>query len=115
MNTQSADGRVSAASLTEADQATEVVIGTFTIHSIAVNVLFDSSATCSFLAKSKVEELNLEIFETISYTVVVPFGKLYSCDRLYKYVPLMIGNVVYPSTLYMLDMEGLEVILGMAW
>ena len=81
INAQPVGGRVSAVSAREADQATDVVIGTFTIHSVAVNVLFDSGATCSFLAKSKVEELNLGTFEKVSYTVAVPSGKLYNCDR----------------------------------
>ena len=79
MNGQPAGGQVSAVSLREADQATEVVTGTFTMHSIVVNVLFDLGATCSFLAKSKVEELNLETFETVSYIVPNPSGKLYNC------------------------------------
>ena len=47
--------------------------------------------------------------------MVVPWGKLYNCDRLYKEVPLRIGKVVFPSNLYVLDMERLEVILGMDW
>ncbi|XP_057543813.1 uncharacterized protein LOC130823196 [Amaranthus tricolor] len=82
MNAQPANGRVSAVSARETDQATDVV-----------------TATCSFLANSKVEELNLGTFEKVSCTVAVPSGKLYSCDRLYKDVPLKIGKVVFPSDL----------------
>ena len=113
MNSQPAGRRVSAVNSRKAGQATDVVTDMFTIHSIAVNVLFDSCATCSFLEKSKVEILNLESFEKVSYTVVVPSGKLYSCDRLYKDVPLKIGRVVFPCNLYVLDMEGIEVVFGM--
>ncbi|XP_057540648.1 uncharacterized protein LOC130818494 [Amaranthus tricolor] len=40
--------------------------------------------------------------------VAVLSGKLYNCNRLYKEVPLRIGKVVFPSNLYVLDMEGLE-------
>ena len=115
MKTQPDGGRVFAVSSREADQATDLFTSTFTIHSIVVNVLFDSGATCSFLAKSKVEELILEIFKKVSYTVAVPSGKLYSFNRLYKDVPLKIGRVVFSSNLYVLDMEGLEVILKMDW
>ncbi|XP_057532976.1 uncharacterized protein LOC130810869 [Amaranthus tricolor] len=115
INTQPVGGRVSAVSAKEADQATDVVTGTFTIHSVAVNLLFDSGATCSFLAKSKVEELNLGTFEKVSYTMIVPSRKFYNCDRLYKEVPLRIGKVIFPSNMYVLEMEGLEVILGMDW
>ncbi|XP_057535244.1 uncharacterized protein LOC130813428 [Amaranthus tricolor] len=81
----------------------------------AVNVLFDSGATCSFLAKSRVEKLNLGTFEEVSYTVSVPSGMLYNCNRLYKEVPLRIGKVIIPSNLYVLEMKGLEVLLGMDW
>ena len=92
-----------------------MVTGTFTFHSIAVNLLFDNGATCSFLAKSRIEELNFETFERVSYTMAVPSGKLYRCDRLYKGVPLKIGRVIFPSDLFVLDIEGLDVILGMDW
>ena len=92
-----------------------MVTSTFIIHSIAVNVLFDSGATCSFIAKSRVEELNLETFKRVPYTVAIPSGKFYRCDRLYKGVPLKIGRVIFPSDLFVLDIEGLDVILGMDW
>ena len=59
--------------------------------------------------------MNLRTFEKVSYIVAVPSGRLYNCDRLYKEVPLRIGKVIFPSDLYVLDMEGLEVILGMDW
>ena len=91
-------GRVSAVSAREANQATDVVTGTFTIYSIAVNVLFDSGATCSFLAKSRVEKLNLGTFEEVSYTVSVPSGMLYNCNRLYKEVPLRMGKSFFLAT-----------------
>ena len=61
INAQPAGVRVSAISSRDVDQATEVITGTFTIHSIVD-------------------------------------------------VPLKIGRVVFPSNLYVLDMEGLEVI-----
>ena len=103
MNVPPTGRRVSIVSSREADQVIDVVAGTFTIHSIAVNVLFDSGATCSFLAKNKLEELNLESFEKLSYKasciLAVPSRKLYSCDRLYKDVPLKIGIVDFPSNL----------------
>ncbi|XP_057548077.1 uncharacterized protein LOC130826512 [Amaranthus tricolor] len=99
INAQPFGGRVTAVSAREADQATDVVTSTFTIHSVVVNVLFDSGATCSFLAKSKVEELNLGTSEKVSYIVAVPSGRLYNCDRLYKEVPLRIRKVIFPSDL----------------
>ncbi|XP_057540673.1 uncharacterized protein LOC130818523 [Amaranthus tricolor] len=51
----------------------------------------------------------------VSAVMAVPSGRLYNCDRLYKEVPLRIGKVIFPSNLYVLDMKGLEVILGMDW
>ena len=45
--------------------------------------------------------------------MAIPSGKLYNYDRLYKDVPLKIGRVIFASNLYVLDIECLEVILGM--
>ena len=59
--------------------------------------------------------MNLGEFEKVSYTIVAPSGKLYSFDRLYKDMPLKIRRIVFPSNLYVLDKNGLEVILGMNW
>ena len=78
INAQPFDGRVTAVSAREADQETDAVTCTFTIHSVAVNVRFDSGVTCSFLAKSNVEELNLGTFEKNSYILAVPSRRLYN-------------------------------------
>ena len=51
----------------------------------------------------------------VSYIVVVLSGNLHSCDRLYTDVLLKIGRIVFLIDLYVLDMEGLDVILGMNW
>ena len=57
MNVQSVGRRVSAVSSREVDQLANVIAGSFNIHVIFVNVLFDSDATCSFLARSGMEGL----------------------------------------------------------
>ena len=49
-------------------------------------MLFDLGATCSFLSKSRIEDLELGYFEHVSYTVVVPSGKLYHCNKIFENV-----------------------------
>ena len=39
----------------------------------------------------------------------------YTCNTLYRNVNVIIEKVIFTSELYVLDMEGLEVILGMDW
>ena len=58
----------------EADQVADVVTGTFIVLSVYVNVLFDLGASCSFFAKSRVNDLELGDFEHVSYIVAVPAG-----------------------------------------
>lgn len=77
--------------------------------------MFDLRATWSFLAKSQVEDLKLSDFEHVSYTVAVPLGKLYCCDKLFKNVPLKIRKVIFPNNIHVMEMEGLDIILGMDW
>ena len=76
-----------------------MVIGTFKINSVPVKVLFDIGATCSFISKSKVEQLNLKNAESVSYVVVVPSGESYTCNTLYRNIIVRIGKVIFTSDL----------------
>ena len=106
-------GRLTAINSKETESARDVVTGTFLVNSIPVKVLFDTGASDSFVCTSKIEKLGLKNPETTSNVVAIPSGELFQCTRLYKGVPLTIGEVVFPSNFYELDMNDLDIILGM--
>ncbi|XP_057518465.1 uncharacterized protein LOC130799384 [Amaranthus tricolor] len=108
-------GRLTAISSKEAESARDVVTGTFLVNSVPVKVLFDTGASDSFVCTSKIKKLGLKNPESTSNVVAIPTGELFQCNRLYRGVPLIIGGVVFPSNLYELDMDDLDIILGMDW
>ena len=94
-----ATGRISAVNAKELAQILDVVTGTFKINSVLVKVLFDTGATCSFVSRSNVEQLNLKNLESVSYVVVVPSGESYTCNTLYRNIIVRIGKVIFTSDL----------------
>lgn len=45
----------------------------------------------------------------------MPSGEVYHCVSIYRNVPLRILKVDFPSDLYVLEMDDLDVIMGMDW
>ncbi|XP_021722872.1 uncharacterized protein LOC110690361 [Chenopodium quinoa] len=99
----------------QAERSSNVVTGTFSIHFVSVKVLFDSGATYYFISTSVVRKLNLSESSHVDMSVGLPTGKLVHCNRLFKGLPLKIGEAVFPSNLIEFNLGDLDVILGMDW
>ena len=72
----------------EAQNVSEVVVGTFSINSLSVKVLFDSEASHSFISSTLVEKLQLSSPVFISLDVSLPSGEMFNCTSLHSQVPL---------------------------
>ncbi|XP_021773659.1 uncharacterized protein LOC110737634 [Chenopodium quinoa] len=72
-------------------------------------------ATYSFIFTSVVRKLNLSESSHVDVSVSRQTGKLVHCNRLFKGLPLKIGEVVFPSNLIEFNLGDLDVILGMDW
>ena len=108
-------GRLTAIISKEAELARDAVTDMFHVNSVPVKVLFDTGPSDSFVCTSKIEKLGLKSAEPTSNVVAIPLGELFRCTRLYRGVPLTIRDVVFPSDFYELDMDDLDIILGMDW
>ena len=91
------------------------MIGTFHVNSVPVKEFFDTRASDSFLCTTKIEKLGLKSPEPTSNVIAILSGELFRCTRLYRGVPLTTGDVVFRSNFYKLDMDDLDIILGMDW
>ena len=87
----------------------------FCINSKYVKVLFDSSALYSFISKSRIKDLGLENPKEISISVAIPSGETFHCNLLFREVPVRIGKTKILRDLFSLEMDHLDVILGMDW
>ena len=79
-------------------------------------VLFDSSASHSFIAASCVRELDLEV-ETLEKTLYVssPLGTRVNVDIICRGCELEIFGILLTVDLRVMDMSEFDVILGMDW
>jgi len=72
----------------EAEDAPNVVMGTFSILTQSVEVLFDSGATLSFIYVKLVELLRpVPICKSSLLPVILPDGKTVMCEELYEDLP----------------------------
>jgi hypothetical protein len=91
------------------------VIGMFLINTFPTLVLFDTGASHSFISTEFVDghKLPIESMRT-PLRVNSPMGELvaaYGCRQL----NLEIGKHNFPTSLFVLESQGLDVILGMDW
>ncbi|KOM24702.1 hypothetical protein LR48_Vigan2444s000100 [Vigna angularis] len=81
-----------------------------------VVVLIDSGASHNFISqRSMVEELGLRVVETPTYAVSLGDGcKKWTSGRCEK-VGLKLGDVVVEEDMYVFELGGVDLILGIAW
>ncbi|KAJ3697247.1 hypothetical protein LUZ61_000952 [Rhynchospora tenuis] len=116
-------------SLTESDQPeTEISLNTLLgrystkamrmlgcISSHPVQVLVDSGSTNNFISRRTAQFLKLATSPTTLFRVRVGNGATLQCDKLCKEVSLSIQSHSFNIDLFVLDLEGSDVVLGVQW
>jgi hypothetical protein len=89
--------------------------GTFSINHYPVTVLFDTGATHSFISTKLGTKIGLDIYPVNGiYLITTPGGSI-SSNHVCRGVPIQIGNTLIKSDLLLLDLKGMDVLLGMNW
>ena len=93
-----------------------VIQGMFLLSRLWERILFDSSASNSFIVASCVRELGLEI-ETLEKSLYVssPLGTKVRVDLMFQDCELEISGILLTMDLRVMDMSKFDVILGMDW
>jgi hypothetical protein len=108
-------GKVNHVAVEEAQEASDVVIGTFSVNDISAVVLFDSGASHSFISVAYVEKHNLSIALLRCQMIVSSLGGDMSARQLYPKVNLKIRGVDFVANLIVLESKGIDIIFGMDW
>jgi hypothetical protein len=108
-------GRVNHMISEEAQQAQDVVLGMFLASSHPATIIFDSSASHSFISSSFATKHSLPI-ATMKHTMLVssPGGEMRT-KHICPVVSITIRGVDFLSNLILLDSKGINIILGMDW
>jgi hypothetical protein len=87
----------------------------FSINHQPVIVLFNSGATHSFISTKCGAKLGLDLYPTNgAYIIATPGGKI-SSNQVCRSVPIQMGKNQMRTDLLLLDLEGMDVLLGMNW
>ncbi|KAG6490402.1 hypothetical protein ZIOFF_051698 [Zingiber officinale] len=84
-------------------------------HGIPVSILVDSGSTHNFVREGLVLNLKVEIQKRPNLKVCVANGERVPSLGLCKSVPLQVGKDTFSIDLYMLPLEGFDMILGVKW
>jgi hypothetical protein len=92
-----------------------VLTGTFSINDTLVKILFDSGATHSFISEKLLGKLGLKGSHTTSAYKIITLGGQITSNILIRGVCLGLGSKIIPTNLIVINLVGMDVILGMEW
>jgi hypothetical protein len=108
-------GRINFTTLAELPDGAPIMSGTFSIYHKPVVTLFDSGATHSFISNNCGTRIGLDLCPIQgSYMISTPGGKITS-DQMIRSVPIQLGSKVIKTDLVLLNLEGIDGILGTNW
>jgi hypothetical protein len=112
---QVCQGKLNFTTMNDIPEGASVLTGTFSINDTPFKILFDSGATHSFISENLLGKLGLMGSHTKSaYKIITPGGNI-SSHTLAFGVPLKLGSKTIQSNLITINLEGMDVILGMEW
>jgi hypothetical protein len=97
----------------EGQEALDVVIGMFFVNDTSAVVLFDSRASHSFISTAYVEKHNLPMALLRCQMMVSSPGGNMPARQLCLKVNLKIRGVDFVTNLIVLELKGIDIILGM--
>jgi predicted aspartyl protease len=108
-------GKLNFTTMTDIPEGASVLTSTFSINDTPVKILFDSGATHNFIRENLLVKLGLRGSHTKSaYKIIMPGGNI-SSHLVTFGVPLKLGSKNIQSNLITINLEGMDVILGMDW
>jgi hypothetical protein len=107
--------KVNHVAVEEAQEAPDVVIGTFFVNDTSAVVLFDSGASHSFIFAAYVEKHNLPIALLRCQMIVSSPGGDMPTRQLCPKVNLKIRGLDFVTNMIVMESKGIDIILGMDW
>jgi hypothetical protein len=108
-------GKLNFTTRSDIPEGASVLTGTFSINDTPVKILFDSGATHRFISENRLGRLGLRGSHIKSaYKITTPGGNIFSHIVTFG-VPLKLGSKNIQSNLKTINLEGMDVILGMDW
>jgi predicted aspartyl protease len=108
-------GKLNFTAMSDIPEGASLFTGTFSINDTPVKILFDSGANHSFISEKLLGSLGLKGSHTTSaYKIITPGGQITS-NILIRGVRLGLGSKIFPTNIIVINLVGMDVILGMDW
>jgi hypothetical protein len=89
--------------------------GIFSVYNQPALILFDSSASHSFISQKFSAKCQLPFYHSKgSFMIATPGGKI-ATNQLNQSVPIQLGSHIVKTTLLVLGLENVDIILGANW
>ena len=93
-----------------------MVSGTLDVNTLPTRVLFNASATHSFINPATVKRLTCKLDEMdVRLCLTTPVGLIYPTEVVVRNCPIVVYQRVFPVDLVLLEIQGYNVILRMDW
>ena len=100
----------------QATTSSTIVTRTLFLNSKSFCVLFDSSATHSFISTRSVLQLDLESVKVeTNYRIKLPKDSIVDCSIFYKHILISTSGSIFLRDFIQLDLSDFNIILGMNW
>jgi hypothetical protein len=110
-----ARGRLNHVNAAEAEEAPDVVLGTFLVNSVPAKILFDSGASHSFVTENFVDKGSLKPSRMDRLMIAQIPGSTAKTQLFCRNVPVELHGGKFQADLIVLGTKGLDVVLGMDW
>jgi hypothetical protein len=108
-------GHANFTTVEEISPGEEVLAGMFFLFEHPIIILFDSAASHDFMSLACAQKANLTLCAmTAPYSITTPRGRVIA-DRMVRMIPLELVGRMFPTSLIILEGQGIHVILGMNW
>jgi hypothetical protein len=108
-------GRVDFTTLSELPEGAPIMTGIFSINHQPMIILFDSGATHSFISSKCGAKVGLDFNPTKGAYMIATLGGKIASNQICRKVPIQLGSNLIKTDLLLLDLEGMDVLLGMDW
>jgi hypothetical protein len=99
----------------EAEEAPDVMLGTFLINSVPAKILFDFGASHSFVTETFLDKGNLNPRRMDRLMIVQIPGSTTKIQLSCRNVPIELHGLHFQADLIILGTKGLDVVLGIDW
>jgi hypothetical protein len=108
-------GKLNFTTLEELPEGAPIMTGTFSVFNQPALILFDSSASHSFISQKFSAKCQLPFCHTKgSFMIAKPGGKI-ATNQLIRSVPIQLRSHIIKTTLLVLGLENVDIILGTNW